>query len=54
MQSRKMIPMNLFTGKKWRHTCRKWACGYSRGRREWDKWKKALKYIHYVCKTDIQ
>ena len=36
-ESKKMVSMNLFVGKEWRHRCRKWTCG---GRREWDKWRK--------------
>ena len=26
MKSRRIVPMNLFAGKKWRHRCREWTC----------------------------
>ena len=32
-----MVLMNVFVGKEWRYRCREWTCGYSGGRREWDK-----------------
>ena len=38
--SRKMVLMNLFSGKEWRCRCREQTCGHSRGRREWDEWRK--------------
>ena len=31
MESRKMLPMNLFPGKEWRCRCREWTCGHSGG-----------------------
>ena len=31
-KSRKMIFMNLFSGKEWRRRCREWTCGHSRRR----------------------
>ena len=31
-KSRKMILMNLFSGKEWRRRCREWTCGHSRRR----------------------
>ena len=34
MDSRKMVLMNLFSGKEWRCKYREWTCGYSGGRRE--------------------
>ena len=40
MESRKIVLMNPFTGKEWRHRCREQACGYSRGRRRWDELRK--------------
>ena len=40
MESRKMVQMNLFTGKEWRRTHREWACGCNGGEREWDEWEK--------------
>ena len=39
-ESRKMILMNLFSGKEWRHRHREQTCGHSRGRRGWDKLRK--------------
>ena len=48
MESRRIVPMNLFAGNKWRHRCREWTCRQSRGRRGEDKNEKvALTYIHY-------
>ena len=40
MEYRKMVSMNLFAEKEWRHRCRKAACGHSGGRGKWDKWRK--------------
>ena len=40
MDSRKMVLMNLFWGKKWRCKYQEWTCRYSGGRREWDEWRK--------------
>ena len=37
IESRKMVLMNLFAGKEWRHRCREWTCGCSTGRRAWDE-----------------
>jgi len=34
MESRKMVLINLFAGKEWRHRCREWICGHCRGERE--------------------
>ena len=36
MESRKIILMNLFARKEWRHRCREWTWVHSRGRKEWD------------------
>ena len=38
--------MNLSAGQQWRHRHREQTCGHSVGRREWDKFRVALKYIH--------
>ena len=38
MESRKMVLMNLFAGKEWRHRCREWTCGHREG--GGDKWRK--------------
>ena len=40
MEFRKIVLMNLFAGKGWRHRCREWACGHSRGRRGWEEWRR--------------
>ena len=40
MESRKMVLMNLFIGKEWRHRCGEWTCVHSGRRREWDKVRK--------------
>ena len=37
MESRKIVLMDLFAGKQWRHRFRKQTCGHSRGRRGWGK-----------------
>ena len=37
VESRKMVLMNLFAGKQWRHRHREQICGHSSGRRGWDK-----------------
>ena len=37
MESRKIVLMNLFVGKEWRHRCREWTFGHrdaERGRME--------------------
>ena len=34
IESRKMVLMNLFAGKEWRHKCREWTSGHSGRRRE--------------------
>ena len=34
MESRKIVLMNLFAGKEWRHRCREWTCRYNGGRRQ--------------------
>ena len=43
----KMILMNLFAGKEWRHRCREWSCGHRAGRRVGQIEKVASTYIHY-------
>ena len=40
MESRKMMLIDLFARKQWRLRYRKWICGHSGGRREWDKLRK--------------
>ena len=40
MKSRKMLLMNLFAGKEWRHRFIDCICGYSQARREWNEWRK--------------
>ena len=37
VESRKMVLMNLFAGKQWRHRHREQICGHSSGRRGWDE-----------------
>ena len=37
MESRKMVLMNLFTGKEKRHKHREQTCGHSAGRRGWNQ-----------------
>ena len=37
MESRKIILMNLFARKEWRHGCREWTSGHSGGGKEWDE-----------------
>ena len=39
MESRKMVLMNLFAGKEWRHRHREWTFGHSGGRIGWDIWR---------------
>ena len=54
MKSRKMVLMNLFAGKEWRHRCRDRTCGHSRGRSERDKWRKQHQHVYaIVCKMDM-
>ena len=36
VESRKMVPMNLFAGQQGRCRHREQTCRHSRGRREWD------------------
>ena len=36
MEPRKIVLMNLFTGKKWRHGLREWTCGHSEEKRRQD------------------
>ena len=40
MESRKMVLMNLFAGKEWRHRHREQSCGHSGISKEWDEWRK--------------
>ena len=40
MESRRIVLMSLFTGKKWRGRLREWTCGHCGGRRGWDEWRK--------------
>ena len=40
MEPRKMVLMNLSSGKELGHRYKEWTCGHSGGRREWDEWKK--------------
>ena len=40
MEYRKITLMNLLAGTEWRHNCREWTCGHSRGRRGWDGLRK--------------
>ena len=44
MESRKMVPMNLFAGQQWRHKHREQTYGHGQGeqagRRGWDKRRK--------------
>ena len=40
MESRKIILMNMFAGKEWRHRWKEWTCGHNGGRKEWGKWRK--------------
>ena len=40
MESRKMVLLNLFAGKEWRHRHRERTCGHSGGKRGWDEWRK--------------
>lgn len=35
----KVVLMNLFVGKKWKHRYKEWTCGLSGGRREWNEWR---------------
>ena len=52
MESRKMLPMNLFVGKDWRGRCREQTCGHSRGRKGWDPLRKWCWHSHtLMCKT---
>ena len=46
MDSRNAVLMNLFAGREWKCRYREWTCGHSRGRREWDKWRKQHRHIH--------
>ena len=49
MESRKMVLMNLFTGKEWRRRCREWTCEHSGARRGWEELRKvALTYTYYA------
>ena len=52
MESRKMVPMNLFAGQEQRHRRREQACGH--GRRGLDELRVALRYIQTMCKVDSQ
>ena len=45
MESRKMVPMNLFAEQKQRCKHRGETCGHSREKRGWDELRVALKYI---------
>ena len=47
MESRIIVPMNLFERKEWRYRYRERTCGLSVGRRGKDIEKAALTYIHY-------
>ena len=40
MESRKMVPMNLFARKEWRLRHSEWISGHGRGRRVWDECRK--------------
>ena len=44
----KMVLINLFAGKQWRHKCSEWICGHSRGRKEWDKWRMQHQHIYTI------
>ena len=46
MESRKMLLMNLFAGKEWRHRRRKWTCGHSGEGESGMAEKVASAYIH--------
>ena len=46
IEIRKMVLMNLFAGKEWRHRCREWVFGHSRGRRGWNECESNI-IIHY-------
>ena len=37
MESRKMVLMNLTSGKRWRHRHKEQICGHGGGKREWDE-----------------
>ena len=53
MESKKMILMNLVAQKEWKCRYRKWTCGQSGGRKEWDKWGREHQHIYTtMCKTD--
>ena len=51
MESRKMILMNLFAGKKVRRRGAEWTCGQW-GREGGDEWRAASTDIHYPGKMD--
>ena len=38
MESRKIVLMNLFAGKEWRHRCREWTCKHGGKGRERVGW----------------
>ena len=56
MESRKMVPMNLFAGQKWwcRHGEQAYRQGQGRGRRGWHECRVAWKHIPTICKIDSQ
>ena len=48
MESKKMVPMNLFAGQKQRHRCREWNSGQSWGKERLGRTQTvALKHIHH-------
>ena len=55
MESRKMVPMNLFAGHRWRRRHTEQTYGHGRGK-QWAGQMEgaAWKHIHYVWKADSQ
>ena len=47
MDSRKMVLMNVFARKEWRHKCREWTVDTAGEQRVGQTEKVALTYIHY-------
>ena len=52
MESRKIVLINLFAGKEWRHRHRELICGHSGGERVGRIERVALIYTHSVSKLE--
>ena len=55
MESKKMVLMILLSGQQRRLRQKEHTCGYSWGRRCWDKWRQLYGNIYItICKIDGQ